>query len=157
MSCVTVRATSARAAGGWDGELPRFGDWDLWKRLLAAGARTTATLEPTVLHFRATGRDQPWEQRVRQNSQWFARIADPQALVQLRRELRSRRAQREAEWMGEIDSLSEQLADARAELVRLEEAERTLARVYAGGWWRLRGHALPLIALLRRMGSARSA
>lgn len=158
MSSVVVRVSHARAVGGWDASLERFGDWDLWKRLLAAGARSAMTQEPTVLHFRATGRDQPWPARVEQNSRWFARIADPDALAELRRELRSQRAQREAESMGDIESLTGQLEQARAELEetpaeleraqveleRLREVERTLARVYAGGWWRLRGRLLRL-------------
>lgn len=177
MSSVLVSVERARAAGGWDASAPRFGDWDLWKRLLAAGARTAMTQEPTVLHFRATGRDQPWPERVRQNTRWLERISEPDALAEVRRELRSRRAQREAEWMAEIELLSNRLEEAvgglqdartqlalahgeiegaEAELARLRESERTLARVYAGGWWRLRGRLLPVIELAKRLDARRS-
>ncbi len=172
MSSVLVSVASARAAGGWDGSVERAGDWDLWKRLIAAGAHPAMTLEPTVLHFRATERDQPWPRRVEQNSRWFARIAEPRSLAEVRGELRPLRAQREAEWMGEIDTLAGELEQARtelaqaqteveqvraavkqprAELERLREAERTLARVYAGGWWRLRGRIQPLMDLAKRV------
>jgi glycosyltransferase involved in cell wall biosynthesis len=165
MSSVLVRVASARAVGGWDADITRAGDWDLWKRLIASGAHPAMTLEPTVLHFRATERDQPWRERVEQNSRWFDRITDFGSLAEVRGELRPLRAQREAEWMGEIDSLSAeleqalmaveqsgpQLEQARAEVERLREAERTLARVYAGGWWRLRGRLLPLMDRAKRV------
>jgi glycosyltransferase involved in cell wall biosynthesis len=165
MASVAVRVDLALAAGGWDASLARFGDWDLWKRVLARGARTAMTDEPTVLHFRATGRDQAWPLRVQQNSSWFQRIADPRLLAELRRDLRSRRAEREADWMAEIDSLSARLerADAEidslsarleragAEIERLREVERTLARVYAGGWWHLRKRLLPALRLAGRL------
>ncbi len=153
MSSVCVRVETALAAGGWDAGLTRFGDWDLWKRLLAAGARSAMTDEPTVLHFRATDRDQPWPERVRQNTTWLQRIGDPEALAALRRELRRQRAEREAEWMGDIESLSARLELADAEVARLAESERTLARIYAGGWWRLRGRLLPVLRLARRARS----
>ena len=32
MASVSVSVASARDAGGWDASLPRWGDWDLWKR-----------------------------------------------------------------------------------------------------------------------------
>lgn len=151
MSSVCVSVEAARAVGGWDASLSRFGDWDLWKRVLATGARTAMTDEPTVLHFRATERDQPWPLRVEQNASWFGRISDPAALPRLRRELRSLRAEREAEWMGDIGSLSSQLEQARAEVEHLREAEGTLARVYAGGWWQLRGRLLPVLRVAGRL------
>jgi glycosyltransferase involved in cell wall biosynthesis len=170
MSSVLVRVERAIAVGGWDGGLQRLGDWDLWKRVIDGGAPTAMTLEPTVLHFRATGRDQPWPERVAQNSSWFSRIADPQALAGLRPELRALRAVREAEWMEEIDarredldkrereidSLSDRLADADVELLRLREVEQTLARVYGGGWWRLRGRLLPGLRLIARLRGSKA-
>ncbi len=80
MSTVSVRADLVRAVGGWDPGLARAADWDLWRRCLAAGAVAWTTDEPTVLHFRATGREQAWADRVRQNTTWAQRIADPDAL-----------------------------------------------------------------------------
>ena len=194
MSAVCVRVAAARAAGGWDPGLERAGDWDLWKRVLAGGARAAMTEEPTVLHFRASGREQPWAERVAQNAAWSRRIADPGALAALRPRLRALRGEREARWLGELDAASERVAElsrhlrdagaeierlsaagqqrerallgelaeaaarlerADAELERLGEVERTLARVYAGGWWRLR-ERLPavrrLAARVRRRG-----
>ncbi len=156
MSSVAVRVESARAVGGWDASAERFGDWDLWKRLLAASARTAMIDEPTMLHFRATGRDQPWPQRIQQNTRWLSRISDPVALADLRRELRAQRAQREAEWMGEIDALKATLERAQIELERLREADATLARVYAGGWWRLRARLLPALRLAARVSRPRA-
>jgi glycosyltransferase involved in cell wall biosynthesis len=172
MSSVTVRVEMALAVGGWDERLPRGGDWDLWKRLIAGGARTAMTGEPTVLHFRATGRDQAWPLRVRQNADWSARLLDPAALAQLRVQLRTLRARREADWADALESLSRQVERDEAELARLGEvesslsvelersqaevarllaSEATLARVYAGGWWRLRGRVRPLLRFAGRL------
>jgi glycosyltransferase involved in cell wall biosynthesis len=89
MGTVTVRAGLIEQVGGWDGELPRGGDWTLWLRCVEhPGVAVWATLEPTVLHFRATGRVQAWEDRVRQNTAWWERISDPAGLVHVRRALR---------------------------------------------------------------------
>jgi GT2 family glycosyltransferase len=183
MASVLVRAGAAREAGGWDGSLPRMGDWDLWKRMMAGGARTAMTSEPTVLHLRATGREQSWPDRVSQNTRWFERTQDPLALAELRGELRLQRAVAEAQTHEELLELTEHFQRAEAErrclagaehglsvdleraraqldaqgleLERLREVERTLLRVYDGGWWRLRGRlapALHLAARLRRPG-----
>lgn len=101
MASVSICVELARRAGGWDGGCPRMGDWDLWKRALAAGGRARATDEPTVLHFRATGRDQAWPDRVRQNRAWAARIADEHELAELRPRLRRLRSVREGLLMAE--------------------------------------------------------
>ncbi len=122
MASVSVRVSLARTAAGWDQSMPRAGDWDLWKRVLAAGARAGAAGEPTVLHFRATGRVQPWPDRVRQNTAWSVRLADPMALAGIRRELAALRDARDARL---IDLLAER------------EAE--LAWLRATRWWRFRG------------------
>jgi GT2 family glycosyltransferase len=172
MSSVSVRVDAAIEVGGWDPSLPGGGDWDLWKRLIAAGARTAMTSEPTVLHFRATGRKQAWPERVRQNTRWFGRIGESKSLTPLRGELRALRARRDAEWADALESLSNEVFQARAERARLSqseqrlalalereraesarlaEAERTLARIYAGGWWRLRARLLPLLGLASRL------
>ena len=89
MASVSVRVDVALAAGGWDDTLPRAADWDLWQRVVQRGARTARSPEPTVLHFRATGRGQPWDDRVRQNTSWLARMADPGGLDQMRLTLKA--------------------------------------------------------------------
>ena len=168
MSAVCVRVETARAAGGWNGALEREADWDLWKRLIAGGAPAAMSYEPTVLHFRATGRRQAWSDRVRQNERWFAQISDAKALAVLRPRLLALRDERDAQWLaelaaansrvveldrhldeagGELERLGGRLARAEAEVARLSDVERTLQQVYAGRWWRLR---LRLLALRRR-------
>ena len=185
MASVSVRAALVREVGGWDAAQPRWADWELWRRCLAAGARAWTTYEPTVLHFRATGRVQEWPDRVRQNTAWWERAGDPAALPELRRTLRRVRAERDAALADGADALAEQVTrlleghvrdevrlaelagdnealrserDALvAERDRLQterdelraardafQADRdaaraTLASIYAGTWWRLRG------------------
>ena len=121
MSSVSVGAQLVRDVGGWDARQSRGGDWDLWRRLLAAGAEAADTGEPTVLHFRATGRDQPWPDRVIQNTRWLERISDPSQLPEVRRTLRRARAERDATLMS-----------------RLEQAEAERDWIVNGRWWRLR-------------------
>jgi hypothetical protein len=189
MSAVCVRVAAARAAGGWDTRMDRAGDWDLWKRVLARGG-AAMTDEPTVLHFRAAGREQAWAERVLQNTAWAQLLADPAALAALRPRLRALRPEREAQWLAEIDASAERVAELSrhlrdagaeierltsaheqreralleeasavaaqlgrtgAELERLREVERTLARVYVGGWWRLRARLQPIRRLARRL------
>lgn len=96
MSSVSLRVDVARSVGGWDASLPRRADWELWRRVLAANTASAASPEPTVLHFRATGRVQAWPDRVRQNEACLARIGDPDQLTALRIAMRRARAQRDA-------------------------------------------------------------
>jgi len=124
MSSVTVRTALARAVGGWDDGVPRAGDWALWRRMLAAGARSAMSPEPTHLHFRATGREQPWEERVRQNADWLARIEDPRRRAALRVALRRTRDEREAELLASRDALE---AWAQA-----SDADRVALRAHVG-------------------------
>lgn len=145
MASVSIAAELARRAGGWDGSCPRAGDWDLWKRALRAGARTASTDEPTVLHFRASGREQAWTDRVRQNRAWAERIADPAALAELRPRLRKLRAAREGELLAQseereryalslVEHLAQrdgQLAEHAERIVALEEAVRERDVAYA--------------------------
>jgi glycosyltransferase involved in cell wall biosynthesis len=165
MASVSLRVELARAVGGWDASVERAADWELWKRALAAGARCARSPEPTVLHFRASGREQAWPLRVRQNAAWLARLEDPAALLEARIALRRARAEREArlaerserleqelraagEQLGEARrAADERVASAAAEATRLAGA---LARIEAGGWWRLRGRLLPLMRLVGR-------
>jgi GT2 family glycosyltransferase len=95
MASVAIRVALAQQVGGWDGAISRAADWDLWRRALEAGARPAAVAEPTVLHFKATGRDQAWPDRVAQNRRWLETIADDAALAELRPGLRRLRAVRE--------------------------------------------------------------
>ena len=150
MSSVSIRVATARAAGGWDAALPRAADWDLWRRALASGARPAATDVPTVLHFRATGRDQAWPDRVRQNTEWGARLRDPDALRSVRARLARLRTEHQARWdaygrelRAAVDWHEEQLANARAAQAAAEAESARLAQalgaIEAGGWWRLRG------------------
>jgi glycosyltransferase involved in cell wall biosynthesis len=162
MASVSVTVEIARRAGGWRAEHPRAEDWQLWKRVLALGARAGMTNEPTVLHFRATNRDQAWPDRVRQNAAWLERISDPTSLSEVRWLLQRLSAQRDT-------ALQDVREDERrrhlereaglertiAELERNVEAERRmrvdreaeLQHVYGGGWWRLRSRLLPLMRI----------
>jgi GT2 family glycosyltransferase len=137
MASVAVRVTTARAAGGWRGAAARGGDWDLWRRVLDAGARPAATQEPTVLHFKATGRAQDWASRVQQNTRWLTTLADPDALAALRERLGRLHAEREALLWAELAGLRAAMAteaeaharfaehaDAMAEHAAALEAER---------------------------------
>ena len=56
-SAVSHRARPALAAGGWPTDLERAGDWDLWRRMVGAGAHSEMVSAPTVLFFSA------WEPR----------------------------------------------------------------------------------------------
>jgi len=174
MASIALRVELARAIGGWDARVERAADWDLWKRAFAAGARSGFSLEPTHLHFRASGREQAWPLRVRQNAAWLARIEDPEGLRDVRIALHRAHGDRTAHamaverWGNEqaaavnalhaevaardarVAELEGQLASAEAESARRGEA---LARIEAGGWWRLRRRLLPL---MRLAGRARS-
>ena len=121
MAGVSIRVALARDTGGWNASVPRAGDWDLWKRALAAGGRPGAIGDATVLHFRATGREQPWAERVRQNTLWFERLSGPDGLASIEGSLRRLRDQRET-----------------AVLERLFACERELAYLRGTRWWRLR-------------------
>lgn len=175
MSSVSVRVDVASAVGGWDAGVQRAADWDLWQRVLAAGARSACSPEPTVLHFRAGGREQAWPLRVRQNAAWLDRVEDLERLPDLRILLRLAGAEREAnterhaaQMEQHAKNLQLELDAARGELLAAHthadrtEAHRaaaettaaqlevTLARIYNGGWWRLRRRVLPLMRLVGR-------
>jgi glycosyltransferase involved in cell wall biosynthesis len=124
MGAVSLTVELARRAGGWDGTQPREGDLDLWKRVLRAGARPATSLAPTLLHFRATTRDQPWDDRVRQNTGWFERMGDPVERARLRRDYAQALGEREQARLDEIAELERRLQVARheAELLREQRA-----------------------------------
>lgn len=58
MSCVMHRRTIGDSVGGWPEDVPRSADWELWKRMLAAGATIASCRTPTTLHFVADWRRQ---------------------------------------------------------------------------------------------------
>lgn len=124
MGAVSLTVEIARRAGGWDGSRPREGDLDLWQRVLRAGARSATSLVPTLLHFRATTRDQPWDDRVHQNGAWFERMRDPAERAWLRRAYAQALGEREQARLDEIAELERQLLVARheAELLREQRA-----------------------------------
>ena len=161
MAAVSHRVALALAAGGWRAEVPRAGDADLWRRLLEAGARPAASLAPTVLHFRATGREQAYADRVRQNAELARELEEPAALARLRaradRAVNERFAQTESwargsdEWARGADlALKQAQVDAQAGHAEARRVQGTLDAIYAGGWWRLRGRVLALVRPFRR-------
>lgn len=170
MSSVSLRVDVARAVGGWDVGVQRAADWDLWQRALTASARSARSPEPTVLHFRASGREQAWPVRVRQNAAWFAQLEDPQRVLELRIRLRRAGAQGEADTQQHAATLQQALDATRQELLAAQEraaqlgahcaaaeseaaqVAATLTRIYDGGWWRLRRRVLPLMRLVGRGG-----
>ncbi len=161
MAAVSHRAAPALAAGGWREEVPQGGDADLWRRLLEAGARPAASLSPTVLHLRASGRKQEYADRVRQNAEMARALEDPAELVRLRaraeRAVTALAAQTEqsaretTEWARGADLALEQArADAQAGHAEARRVQDTLDAIQAGGWWRLRARLLALARPLRR-------
>jgi GT2 family glycosyltransferase len=108
MGAVCVATQAARDVGGWDGSFDRCADWDLWKRVLRAGARTLSTESATLLHFRANGRVQSWPDRVAQNRRWLARVRDRQQQASLRLEIAQLRGVREGLWAGYVRSVMDE-------------------------------------------------
>ena len=159
--------------------MPHAADWDLWRRVVERGARTARSPEPTVLHFRATRREQPWNERVRQNAEWLARTVDPRELGEMRLTLRAAALSAELQAaQGELAITQRELTTARRDLAvarlegatadlragelgnRLTRAEtlarahaETLSRIYAGRWWRLRSGPMRLRSGLMRLRS----
>ena len=114
-------------AGGWR-TVDRFGDKDFWHRMLRAGARTSMLTEPTVLFFRAWHREQPYEDRVRQNGAFLERIRDPAELVKLRAEMARAVNGRQALLEEQMEQLELRIGDLEAHGAWLnEERERLLA------------------------------
>jgi hypothetical protein len=119
-------------AGGWR-TVDRYGDKDFWFRMLRAGARTSMLTEPTVLFFRSWERHQPYEERVRQNTEFLERIQDPAGLPRLRAEMARAVHARQAALDEQIEALELRIGDLEAEGAWLRgERERLLAETAAG-------------------------
>ncbi len=146
MASVSIRTQLVRDVGGWDAGQSRAGDWDLWKRSLAAGGRAADTGETTVLHFRATGRDQAWRDRVLQNARWLERISDSAQLPEVRLSLRRARAERDAILMSRLQRTELERAGIAT---RLEVLEHERDAIVNGRWWRLREKLLVLRNAIR--------
>lgn len=145
-SAVSHLATTALDAGGWPADFAVGGDWDLWQRMVCAGARPEMVGAPTVLFFQAEKREQAWDERLAQNAAFLERIRDPAQLAKLRAELAfacSVSAQRAA--LLQRDS---ELSHLRAERDELIERLETIT---SGGWWRLRRRLAPAMRLVRRL------
>ncbi len=130
MSSISLRVDVAQAIGGWDASLRREADWDLWRRALAAGARSARSPEPTVLHFRASGREQAWPLRVRQNAAWLSRLEDPVSLLEARVVLRRAGAELDAIVAGRVAELEHHASVLEQEFegaqLELDAARRAL-------------------------------
>ncbi|MFL5898740.1 MAG: glycosyltransferase family 2 protein [Solirubrobacterales bacterium] len=168
-SAVSHRVDAALAAGGWPTDLDRAGDWDLWKRMVRAGARSEMVLTPTVLFFNAWERQQSWPDRVAQNACFLARLRDPSQLAHLRAEMafacaaathadetalteaHEREASREGKLV-EIDAERNRLA---AEIIEANAERNRLAgeiqEITSSEWWRLRRPFEPVLRLRRVM------
>lgn len=162
-------AAAAREVGGWSDEIERAGDWDLWKRVVRAGVRSEIVLSPTVLFFRGTGRDQAWSDRVAQNSEFLARIQDPDQLARLRAEMAftwsaeahrvetafSHALARGDAFEHHLQEVSAELESTQTELAKLQ-SERDhltseLTDLANSTWWRIRRPLEPVLQLRRRL------
>jgi glycosyltransferase involved in cell wall biosynthesis len=118
-------------AGGWR-TVDRYGDKDFWHRMLQADSRTSMLTEPTVLFFRAWHRNQPYEDRIRQNGEFLERIRDPAELVRLRAEMARAVHERHAELDEEIERRDLAIGDVENEAAWLRgERERLLSEAAA--------------------------
>lgn len=171
MGSATVRRSLVQEVGGWDASLPRAADFELWQRVIGGGARLGWQPEPTLVHFKATGREQEWAERVAQNSRWAAELREDAGLQRVRARLEEARAawpalltdqirqrleieaqlQREAQILrANAERAEAALAEAQGRLAQAERDRATLQSIYDGGWWRLRRRIRRF--LLRRDG-----
>jgi glycosyltransferase involved in cell wall biosynthesis len=152
---VSHRAADALAVGGWPDDVERAGDWDLWQRIVRAGVRAEAVLTPTLLFFRATGREQAWEDRVAQNRAFLTCIRDPERLARLR-------AENAYVWAADRHRAEAALAASEQRADRLErelsavgaagaQLGRELEAITGSAWWRLRRPFEPVLRLRRRL------
>jgi hypothetical protein len=178
MSSVSHDRRRALDVGGWP-DAPVAGDAALWRALLHAGARPSLVSEPTLVHFRATGRAQAYGDQVAQNTAWWESICDPDRLTALRARLsleitgqliaeqeahaetERQRAALDAQAIeqstriAELQALREldehdRVAEIASLQVELDALRRQLQAIQDGGWWRLRERALPVLRLLGR-------
>lgn len=165
-SAVSHLARVALAAGGWPADFERGGDWDLWQRMVRAGAHSEMVSAPTVLFFNAWQREQPWRDRVAQNAGFLARLRDPAQLARLRGEMafvcsagadadaaaltqaHEREALRERELAASHALCEREMAAVIAERDRLAGE---LEAITSGAWWRMRRPFEPALRMRRRL------
>jgi glycosyltransferase involved in cell wall biosynthesis len=151
-SAVSHLADLGRDVGGWAAEVEHSGDWDLWQRIVRAGARNEMVLTPTVLFFRASERQQSWPERVAQNTAFLSRMRDRVELGRLRAELAFACAA----------GAHAELSAARGHAAALEahrdalQADRDNLRVdrdaiVSSTWWRLRERLEPALRVGRAL------
>ena len=161
-SAVSHRARPALAAGGWPTGLERAGDWDLWRRMVGAGAHSEMVMAPTVLFFSAWEREQSWPDRVAQNAGFLARMRDPAELARLRGEMAfACSAAAHAESTALVEAYEREavwdreLTGVRAERDRLAEERDGFAgeleAIKSGAWWRMRRPFEPALRIGRRL------
>jgi glycosyltransferase involved in cell wall biosynthesis len=128
-SCVSHTIELGTRAGGWR-TVDWYGDKDFWHRMLRADARTSMLTEPTVLFFPAWERNQPYEDRIRQNAAFLERVQDPAELPRLRAEMARAVHERQAAVDEQIERLELRIGDLEAEATWLRgERERLLREV----------------------------
>jgi hypothetical protein len=146
MSSVSHERQRALDLGGWP-DVARRGDAELWRALLLGGGRPGCVSEPTVLHFKATGRDQSDADRVVQNGAWWGSICDPDRLTALRARLSFELTGRLiAEQEAHADTERQRAAlneQAIRQTERIDELQRQLQAVQGGGRRRLLGRSRP--------------
>ncbi len=138
----------AERAGGWR-TVERWGDSDLWKRMLRTGVTTAALMEPTVLFFQAARGER--EERIRQVEEYAEILRDPIRLARLRAEMSRVALRFEADTRHELyerndqhAALHEEFGAALEERDRLREREAWLRQVEGSRWWRLGQRLEPL-------------
>lgn len=152
-SAVAHLADTALAAGGWSPEVEDSGDWDLWQRIVRAGARSEMVLAPTVLFFRAHDRRQEWRDRVAQNAGFLARMRDPAELGRLRAELAfACSAATHAELTAAHEHVAALVAERDALTADQDRIAGELAAMAASPWWRLGNRLQPALRLRHRLG-----
>jgi hypothetical protein len=147
LSALSHLRSAATHAGGWPEDALRGGDITLIQGLLQSGSRCALVAQPTVLHFRATDREQPERERVEQVARYLRRLGDPRELARLRAAMARGLHARAAEGEEYTSDIYRQLVEALGER---DERQRSLEGIYASRVWRLREKLLPVLRTMRR-------